>query len=354
MERCNSCIMPKTHHSVRFDGDTCSLCAAHTGKVMVRSPSNDVDCHIERIRKAGEGLAFDCLVGISGGRDSTYLLHQLVRRHGLRCLAAYHRTPFTPDIIDANVRRLVERLNVPLVEMDIPMDYHRRIARAVVLLWLKKPLPVIANLACAPCKSHNREILKIAKKHGIKYLVMGSNKYELFQLNSGYHDALADRISFAAKLKQLLMLMKKGGLVLTQSVGIWRFLWVGIRSVLYISPESPFLRCCYGDINTFNYFFHTEWSEAECEKSLSELGWEIPPNCNSSWRADCVFAEVKNYMFGKMNGISYVDALFSNLIRAGILSRDEALKRVDTEGKFSRDRFAEACRIMNLHTDIFN
>jgi len=59
-------------------------------------------------------------------------------------------------------------------------------------------------------------------------------------------------------------------------------------------------------------------------------------------------------MFGKMNGISYVDALFSNLIRAGILSRDEALKRVDTEGKFSRDRFAEACRIMNLHTDIFN
>lgn len=355
MNRCTSCVIPKSANSIRFNGDTCSLCSSEKGKNTTRVIPNDLNYHIEQIREAGQGRPFDCLVGISGGRDSAYLLHQLVKKHGLRCLAAYHRTPFTPDIIDANVKQVTEKLNVPLVEMEISKEYHRKIARKVIQLWLKKPLPVIANLACAPCKQHNREILKIAKKYNVRYLVMGSNKYEAFQLGSGYHDDLSKKdISSLVKIKQLLMLIKKGSLALTKSIELWRFLAVGIKSVLYLSPDSPYLRYRYPGTITFNYFYHTDWNEIECEKALSELGWKLPPNCNSSWRADCAFAEVKNHMFRKMTGVTYTDAFFSTLVRQGVLSRDEALRRLEIEGKPSPERLAEACNIMELPTDIFN
>lgn len=348
MKRCASCVIPLSASSIRFNGDICNLCTAtKSGSTTQVTPKN-LDYHLDQMRKAGRGRLFDCVVGISGGRDSAYLLHQLVKRHGLRCLAAYHRTPFTPDIIDANVKRLTKRLNVPLVEMDISKEYHARIAREVILLWLKKPLPVIANLACAPCKIHNREILKIAKNHNIRYLVMGSNKYEAFQLSAGYHNDLSTTITPLAKIKQSLMLFKKGCLALTQSIELWRFLMVGIKSVLYLSPDAPYLRWRYPGIITFNYFYHAEWSETECEKALTELGWELPINCNSSWRADCSFAEVKNYMFEKMNGMSYSESFFSNLIRQGVLRRTDALQRLKMEGKASPDRFTEACNIMKI------
>jgi len=353
MRRCTSCVIPKSNHSISFDGDTCSLCSANKRKITTVKVVNDLDYYIEQIKQTGRGRAFDCLVGISGGRDSAYLLNQLVKKHGLRCLGAYHRTPFTPDIIDSNVIRLTEKLHVPLIKMDISMEYHRELAGKVIRLWLKKPLPVIANLACAPCKQHNKEILEIAKNNDVKYLIMGSNKYEAFQLTSGYHDDNVDKISFITKIKQLLMLLKKGGLALTESVELWRFLLIGIKSVLYLSPDSPYLRCRYPGTITFNYFYHTDWNEIECEKALSELGWQKPPNCNSSWRADCAFAEVKNYMFKKMTGVTYVDAFFSTLTREGVISRNEALQRVKTEGKPSLERLSEACNIMGLPTDLF-
>jgi hypothetical protein len=354
MQRCISCVIPKSNNSIPFDGETCSLCFAHKSKNTNQVDPDKLNYHIEEIRKAGRGRMYDCLVGVSGGRDSTYLIHQMVQRHGLRCLAAYHRTPFTPKTIDANVRRLTRNLNVPLVEMDISREYHRKIARQAVLLWLKKPLPVIANLACAVCKQHNREILKVAKQHNVRYLVMGSNIYEDFQLSSGHLSGSAKNpFSLLRSAKKSLMLFKKGVRALGQSPELWKFLPVGIKSVLCLSPDAPYLRLLNYPVKTLNYFYYSQWNEAECMEALSELGWELPRNCNSSWRADCVFAEVKNYMFQKMSGITYAEAFFSNLVREGIMSRDEALKRLETEGKPSPERLTEACDILKIPKNLF-
>jgi len=354
MERCNSCVIPKSSHSIRFDGDTCLLCSSHKGMARIQPDPTELESCIERIREAGKGRKFDCIVGVSGGRDSTYLLHQLVRKHGLRCLAAYHRTPFTPDVIDANVRRLTQGLGVPLIEMDISKEYHRKFARKIVLLWFKKPSTTITNTACAPCKQHNREILKIAKKNGVKYLIMGSNIYEDFQLTSGHLEGQTNnQFSVSRKIKQTLMLFRKGIRALTQSTELWQVLPMGIKSVLCLSPDAPLMRFLYSSVKNVNYFYYSEWNEKECEKALAEVGWELPVNCNSSWRADCAFAEVKNYMFQKLTGITYADGFFANLVREGVVSREEALRRVEIEGRPSPGRLAEACNILKISTELF-
>jgi glutamine---fructose-6-phosphate transaminase (isomerizing) len=354
MDRCDSCVLPTSGRSVTFEGTTCSLCVASRTTVPERIDPADLDRLMERVRTAGRDRAHDCVVGVSGGRDSTYLLHQLVRRHGLRCLAAYHRTPFTPDVIDANVRRATGMLGVPLVEMDIPHAHHRKWAKRAVMLWLRQPSPVVASLACAPCKQHNREVLRIARRYGVPFLAMGSNRYEAVQVAVSHTSMRAGgRPGLAVKMRQSLTLARKGTLALARSRELWPFVPVGVKAALYLSPDAPFLRFAYRGIETFNYFYLAPWDEAECEAVLRDLGWEQPSDCPSSWRADCAFTEIKNRIFTRTSGMDYVDAFFSNRIRAGDLDRDEALRRLGIEGRPSQARLEEACSMLGVPADLF-
>jgi len=360
IERCNSCVLPKSNYFDFDDYGTCSLCnAAKRINVVSRDlerRTDRLDEAIEKIKERGRGQPFDCVVGVSGGRDSSYLLYLLVQKHNLRCLATYYRTPFTSDITDTNVRRLTDKLNVPVVEMGISKELHRRIAREFVILWTEKPYPIIANMACAPCKLVNREILKTARANGVKAVITGANKFEAVQIASGISrnavlatDAAAKQLSIRVQLQRTLLLTKKGVEALGTSIKLWKYISLGFQaSVMYISPYTPYLRFRYPNISILEYFYFAEWNEAQCEKALQELGWELPSGCKSTWKSDCSFTELKNSMFRKMTGITYMDAFISNMVRAGILSREEALRRIEVEGKLSPERISEACKILEL------
>lgn len=364
--RCSQCVLPRSATTITFDANgTCSLCNA----AKAQSPTSgqpgcaegDVEEHIQEIRKRGRGRRYDCVVGISGGRDSTYLLWLLVTKHHLRCLAAYYRTPFTPEVIHQNVRRLVTHLNVPLVEMDISQEYHLSIARRVVRFWLRHPQPAIANLTCGVCKFVNREVYRIAQHEGVPSIIYGGTRFEIYQFgavqttravaahgNTGLH-------TLGASTRKMFRVVARGIGALSRSWELWRYLSIGVKSaVLYINPHTPWLRFRYPGIHTLEYFHHTEWMEEEAEKSLREVGWELPPGANMTWRADCSFGELKNRMFAMMTGITYVDAFFSNMIRAGVLTREEGLRRLATEGNPSPERLGYACRLLELDPVLFS
>ena len=188
-QRCNTCVLPRSTHLVSLTLPAHACCAGPPGQVRRLRGQDAGRCSGERRHRRnqarGKGHSFDCVVGVSGGRDSAYLLHLLVKKHQLRCLAAYYRTPFTIDIIDANVRRLTARLGVPLVEMDISPEYHRRVARELVLLWAQDRQSVTINMACAPCKQVNRELFRMAAAEDIPTIVAGANVFEAVQVSVG-------------------------------------------------------------------------------------------------------------------------------------------------------------------------
>jgi tRNA(Ile)-lysidine synthase TilS/MesJ len=348
MDRCDTCVLPRAGNLIEFEGDTCTLCASGVAEDSGQLSDVDMGSFIETVKQAGRGRSYDCVVGISGGRDSTYMLHQLVRRHGLRCIAGYYRTPYTPETTDENVVRVTKRLGVKLVRLHIDHEYHNKWARRAVLLWREQPTPVHANLTCAPCKAVNREILKLARRNRVRYLAMGSNRYEAVQIAVGVGADVPRTGRHAARLLDSMRLFRRGLESLARSRALWRFLPVGVKGVLYITQDTPFLRLLYPEVTTFDYFDLAGWDEDECNAVLSELGWELPPGCVSSWRADCTFAELKNRMFEQMTGTTYVDAFFSNRIRLGDMTREEALRRLEVEGRASDERLEQACEVLGV------
>lgn len=356
-ERCVKCILPNAPMFALDAHGTCALCnegaAGPRAKRDEHPLAVELEERIQEVRARGEGRRFDCVVGLSGGRDSTYLLYLLTRKHGLRCLAAYYRTPFTSSVTDANVRRVVGEVGATLKEIDLSPEKHRRFARELVLLWERRPDPIIGNMMCAPCKLVNREVFRIARLNGVRTVICGANPYEAVQIaagvakNAGVYTSA--HLELPRQLERTLALVKNGTVALGRNRELLRYLRLGIQaSLMYINPHTPYLRLRFSDIVAMEYFYHHPWVQADCEAALAKIGWVLPPGCNSTWKSDCSFAEVKNIVFKKMTGISYLDALLSNMVRAGAIERGEALRRLETEGRPSPQRLEEVCRTLRV------
>jgi len=361
-ERCVKCVTPQATYDIDFNKDgVCELCTTTDSNLysgLLGKNEEALNRYIEEIKEAGKGKDYDCLVGLSGGRDSSYLLYLLKEKHGLRCMAAYHRTPFTPDIIDENVRMLTKKLDVPLVQMNISIKKHRDFARKMILKWIEKEDKLYANIACAPCKQHNHDIYKVAKKHDIPYIVFGGNKLETYHMGAGQSKknkvTKGREITLGQRFKQMLLVAGRGFSAITRRPElILDFPILFKASILHLSNRTPYLRVRYSKIKMLDYYYLAEYDEKAVIKFLSEIGWQLPDDCSSTWRADCSFNEIKNSIFKKTTGMTLTDSFLSNSIRAGVLTREEALRRAEVEGKISKDRIGHVCGILDIPTDAF-
>jgi len=353
--RCRTCLMPRSTRGFTFDErGTCSLCVEYSRHPH---PADDAAARLERtiqdVRRRGTAAPFDCLVGVSGGMDSVYLLHQLTRRHGLRCLAAYYRTPFTPPEIHENVANVTARLAVPLVEMELSREYHRRVAADFVRMWERSHDQVLVNLACAPCKLLHREMYRLARRHGAPTIVHGDNRYEHANIAAGQLRTNAlDRYALPANLLRLGVLAQRGAATLWRHPAVLRHAGLAFRAaVLYLNPYTVYLRLRHPAIHVFNYFQDGAWNERELDTVLSELGWRMPAGFHSKKKADCTFAHLKNLMTAASTGATYLDCFYSNMVRLGALDRAEALARLETEGRPPAAAIAAACRTLDCRPD---
>ena len=351
--RCSVCILPKDNSRLTFDSNgVCELCGNELKSDLLK-PDDNIEELIKKVKAKGGKRPYDCLVGLSGGRDSTYLLSLLVEKHGLRCLAAYYETPFTPKQIAENVRRVTEYYNVPIINIDISKDYHLDIAKKMTEMWLRRPSEAMANLSCSVCKMLNRDLYQIAREYKISTVFYGSNRFEAYQFSSAGHN-VSEKNNLYTNIRKMLLLSKAGVDALVTYKSLWRYLSVAFKaSILYISPYTPWLRFRYPHIKFLDYFSFAPWDENEANKMIEKAGWKLPPYANSYWRADCTFNEVKNCMFKIMNGVSYMDAYLANMVRCGYITREEGLKRISKEGMISKERLSEACSLIDIDPNVF-
>lgn len=117
---CARCIYDERVSNIVFDDEgVCNYCRQVDELAEQYGTGGDggereLESIIDEIRRAGRKKKYDCIIGVSGGTDSSYMVHLAVREWGLRPLAVHYDNTWNTAIATQNIRRLLEPLNVDL------------------------------------------------------------------------------------------------------------------------------------------------------------------------------------------------------------------------------------------------
>ena len=120
------------------------------------------------LRKAGQGKKYDCLLGISGGSDSSMCLHYLVVENGIRPLCFSIDNGFNNPKADENIMRMVEKLKVPFYKYTIDIEEFVALHIAFVRAGL-------ANIEIPSDHIIRAAAYKLAVQNDIKFIISGGN-----------------------------------------------------------------------------------------------------------------------------------------------------------------------------------
>ncbi len=133
---CTRCVMDTTARNITFDElGRCNYCTefiSRAGVELSRSPAAraiEYDALIARVKAAGTGKPYDCIIGVSGGVDSSWALVQAVRS-GLRPLAVHMDNGWDSELAQSNIENLVRTLKVDLFTYVIDWDEYRSLMQA--------------------------------------------------------------------------------------------------------------------------------------------------------------------------------------------------------------------------------
>lgn len=170
---CQRCVMDTSDPQIVFDEDgVCHHCHAHAHVLATAVFSGEegrrrLDPIVERIKREGQGKDYDCIIGVSGGVDSTYTAW-LAKQLGLRPLAVHLDNGWNSEIAVRNISNTIQRLGIDLYTHVIDWEEFRDIQRAFLLAS-------VPDVEVPSDHAITSVLLKTAEKHGIRTIISGSN-----------------------------------------------------------------------------------------------------------------------------------------------------------------------------------
>jgi len=330
MRRCVKCILPETFPGIEFYEDgVCNYCL-HYELVKVYGE--------EELRRVldgyrGKGERYDCIVPVSGGRDSSFTLHQMVRKYGMRVLAlTVDSGAITPEGY-RNIERITEVLNVDHVWLNV--ENHIRTAKKNLKIrfhaWLKKPsINTIVPVLNAGDKTMNLRIYRYARENKIPLVLGGNNvgnsSFEQEHFKTGFLGVFPDEHGMYSTYDKIKLSFLFG---LEYFKNYHNFHWSVFREYVegayvyfFESLSKP------EGVTSLGFYDYVYWNEKEIVSTImSELDWRGASDTTATWRIDDAAYPLIDYIYYRLVGFTEFDEHYSKLIREGQLSRDEALKR---------------------------
>lgn len=175
VRRCTFCVMDdRSDATIRFDGNgECSYCREARARREDMYFPNETGARklaaiIEDIKREGAGKPVDCLMGLSGGLDSSYLAYLGAVKWGLRIAAVHVDDGFDTEISKSNIEKLCAAAGIELISI-VPDEKQ---FNDLTLSFMKASVPNIAvpqdNVLLAELYSH-------AQKNDIRYFLSGGN-----------------------------------------------------------------------------------------------------------------------------------------------------------------------------------
>ncbi len=122
---------------------------------------------VKQIRENGKGKTYDCLIGLSGGVDSTYVAY-LVKQLGLRPLAVHLDNGWDSELAVKNIENIINRLGIDLYTLVVNWEEFKDIQ----LSYLKAS---VVDIEVVSDHAIFATLYKLAKEKGISYIISGTN-----------------------------------------------------------------------------------------------------------------------------------------------------------------------------------
>lgn len=327
LRRCARCVLPETMPFVDFDEHgVCAYCRAHQ-PLTVRG--HEALEELVRPYRRNDGTP-DCIVGVSGGRDSIYGLHYLKTVLGMNPVAYTYDWGMVTDLARRNTSRICGQLGIEhiLVSADIPQK--RENIRANVDAWLARPSLGTIPLFMAGDKAYFYYLNQVREQLGLKLAFLCENLLERTDFKTGFAGVppvVIDRDHvYTLGLQHKLKLLRYYGEEFARNP---RYL---NRSLVDSAKAFAYY---YGiDRNYHNLYGYVPWDEATIASTLlDQYGFERAEDTESLWRIGDGTAAFYNYIYYAMAGLTENDTFRSNQIRNGALARDAALELIERDNR---------------------
>jgi N-acetyl sugar amidotransferase len=187
---CTRCVMDTTDPDIRFDEDgVCNHCHQHEHDLATQVDTGpegrrQLEAIAEGLRREHQGKPYDCLIGVSGGVDSTYTAW-LVKELGLRPLAVHLDNGWNSEIAVRNIARALDKLGIELNTHVIDWEEYKDIQRA----FLRASVP---DVEIPTDHAINALLVLTAEKLGVSAVLRGANYSTESHLPAAWSQGHAD------------------------------------------------------------------------------------------------------------------------------------------------------------------
>lgn len=279
----------------------------------------------EKIKKEGKGKSFDCIMGLSGGLDSSYALYLATEKMGLRPLVFHVDAGWNTEQAVSNIEKLINGLNLDLYTEVINWEEMKDLQVA----FLKAQ---VADQDLPQDTSFFATLYKFATKNKIKYILTGAN-YSTECCREpeewGAYPGIDTRLIRDIHSRYGKIPLKTFPLVDILTYKIY------YKYVLGMEIIKPLNHCPY--------------IKVEAEKELAvKFGWEKYQHKHHESRFTRFY---EDYWMPRKFGYEKRRAHFSSLILTNQMSREEALTRIskpELDEQFLRQEFEYVAHKLDL------
>jgi N-acetyl sugar amidotransferase len=298
---CTRCVMDTTDPKIQFNAQgTCNHCRTYEQRkdqILLPEKKREAELKriIQKIQEKGKGKKYDCIIGVSGGVDSTLMAYK-AKELGLRPLAVHLDNGWNSRLAVSNIEKVLKHIDIDLYTHVIDWEEFKDLQ----LAYFKAS---VVDIEAITDHAIVAVIYDVARKQGVKYITSGSN--------------------FATEgIMPKSWVWTKNDLVNLEDIHR-RF---GTKK-LKTFPKLGFLRLVYlkkirgfHSIPLLNYL---EYNREKAKKFLiDELGWED----YGGKHYESLFTKFyQAYILPRKFNIDKRKAHLSTYIMSGQISREEAL-----------------------------
>lgn len=316
-KRCKRCILPSTVPGITFNRDgICNYCLDYSKDKVLGKKELDKIITSSKYKNN----KYDCIVPISGGRDSTFTLYVAKAIYNLKVLAVNYDNEFRTNQALINMKRACKILDVDFISIRSKRNIAQKIVKNSMLFFASFYGFPLGGVCSGCVYGYKGVVYRAALQHRVPLILWGNSQIE----NTAYirEKAFGGLKLKWSKLSQLLNI----GFYKSEYCRLLQRLEFHVPGNIIIHRKRPILK--NRNIREISFFDYIPWNREEIKNTImEELGWEKPRGQVSTWKTDCILHPVVNYFFIRMFGCSKDCFGYCKMINSGQMERQEALRQ---------------------------